>query len=241
MTRLDNEQYYDRFSGGYEDARFKRYHRFLDESELRLAGPYCEGRRILEVGCGTGLILEPLSKIADKAIGLDLSAGMLRRARERGLKVVQGSVTALPFPDNSFDCVVSFKVLAHIEHIQKALSECARVLKPGGHLVLEFYNKRSLRRLVKWAKPAQKVEATTTDEQVFTRYDSLKDVRRWLPGSVRVEKVTGFRCLAPTYHFYNAPLLGPVTVALERFLRRTPAGRMGGFLVVVARKEASQA
>jgi ubiquinone/menaquinone biosynthesis C-methylase UbiE len=236
MTRLDNESYYDDFSTLYEKERHKRYHRFLDTSELDIARPYVQGKRVLELGCGTGLVLEPLSKMAARATGLDISRGMLQKAIDRGLDAVQASGTDIPFPDETFDCIVSFKVLAHIEQIEKTMQECARVLKPGGHLVLEFYNKHSLRQMVKLLKPAHKVATQTTDDQVYTRYDSLADIKGYLPPEIEVVDVAGIRCLAPTYHFFNAPVLGPVTEFVERAVQQTPIGRIGGFLVVIARK-----
>ena len=229
--------YYDEFSAQYEKERGNRYHTFLDSSELAAAAPYCRDSEILEVGCGTGLVLKPLSRIAAKATGLDLSGEMLAHAAARGLTVVQASATAIPFADNSFDCVVSFKVLAHIEEIRTAVSECARVLRPGGHLVLEFYNRHSIRHLIKRIKPAQKVASATTDDQVYLRYDSVGEIRSFLPPYMKVVDVTGIRCLAPTHHFYNVPVVGPVTVRVERYLPQTAFGRFGGFLVVAARKE----
>lgn len=235
--KLQNERYYDKFSTMYEDERAKRYHRFLDASEIEAARPYCEGKETLEVGCGTGLVLHPITVLAKCAMGLDISHGMLEKARDRGLKVLRASGTDIPFADGSFDCVVSFKVLAHIEQIEQTLAECGRVLRPGGHLVLEFYNKHSIRHMVKQLKPAQKVATDATDDQVYTRYDSLTDIKSYLPEGFNVVKTIGIRCLAPTYHFFNAPVLGAATEAVEKLLQRTLVGRIGGFLVVVAQKQ----
>jgi len=233
---LDTNHYYDEFSTQYEAERHKPYHRFLDQSELAVAAPYCQGKEVLEVGCGTGLVLKPLSQIASRAAGIDISQGMLAKASERGLEVKLGSATDIPFPDASFDTVVSLKVLAHVQDIRKAMLECARVVRPGGHLVLEFYNRSSLRQLVKRLKPAQKIAHSTTDDQVYTRYDSLADIRSYLPEGLDILQVGGIRILAPTYHFFNAPLLGPATIAIEKLLQKTPLRRLGGFLVVVVRK-----
>lgn len=236
MDKKDNQTYYNKFSTGYENERSKRYHRFLDESEVRIARPYVEGKDVLEVGCGTGLIMERLAPMASSVTGVDLSPGMLEKARARGLSVHEADATSLPFENGQFDTVVSFKVLAHIERIREALAEAARVTRPGGHLVLEFYNRHSIRTLVKHLKPAHAVAEAVNDEQVYTRFDSLTDIVGYLPDGVEIIHATGIRTLAPSYHFWNAPLLGAITERIERLVQDTPASRMGGFLVVILQK-----
>src|SRR5512141_2794106 len=160
--------YYDRFSQSYERERHHGYHRLIDELELELVRRYGTGRDILEAGCGTGLLLVEAAKVGRSAVGLDLSHGMLTRARDRGLRVLQGSLTAVPLPDASVALVYSMKVLAHVPPIREAVAELARVTRPGGHLLLEFYNPRSLRYLGKLMGPAPIAEGTT-DRDVFTR------------------------------------------------------------------------
>ena len=117
----DNRSYYDDFAAWYERERGSGYHRLIDDLELDLVRRYGAGRRVLEAGCGTGLLLERTAQFASYAAGVDLSAGMLARARDRGLDVVQGSITSLPYPSASFDLAYSVKVLAHIEDIETAL------------------------------------------------------------------------------------------------------------------------
>src|SRR5688500_38156 len=110
--------YYDEFSKSYERHRRPNdgdgYHALIDDLEVELCERYARGRDILECGCGTGLILERLAAFARRAAGIDLSPGMLELALSRGLEVKEGSVTALPFDDASFDVTCSFKVLAHV-------------------------------------------------------------------------------------------------------------------------------
>jgi 2-polyprenyl-3-methyl-5-hydroxy-6-metoxy-1,4-benzoquinol methylase len=149
---------------------------------------------------------------------------------------VQGSVTRLPFADGSFDTVYSFKVLAHVEQAAQTLAELARVVKPGGHLVLEYYNRTSLRYLVKRLKPAQEVAAGTTDEHVYTRYDTLSELASMLPPGVEVEDVSGIRIAAPVAGAFNLPGVGRVVEATERLLSRSPARRLGGFLILILKK-----
>ena len=122
QREANNRAYYDDFSDGYERERGIGYHRMLDDLEMQVVEPLARGKRVLEVGCGTGLILGRLARHAERACGMDISPGMLRAARARGLDVVVGSATCLPYADASFDLVCSFKVLAHVPDIALALS-----------------------------------------------------------------------------------------------------------------------
>jgi ubiquinone/menaquinone biosynthesis C-methylase UbiE len=240
-TRRHNQHYYDAFAPNYERERHHGYHALIDRLETRIALKYAQGARVLEAGCGTGMILKEIAPVAREAIGLDVSPGMLEQARARGLNVVHGSVTDLPFSDGHFDLAYSFKVLAHVERIGAALSELARVVKPGGHVIAEFYNPWSLRYLVKRLKrPTQIAHGTPNamnDEHVFTRYDSLSRARSYLPDSLRIVDVHGVRVVTPVSHVHKLPLLGPLFGYLEERSSSAPVlRRLGGFMVVVAQK-----
>lgn len=229
----DNREYYDDFSDWYERERHHGYHALIDRLQVGLARPYCVGKDILELGCGTGLILKELAPYARSAMGLDISAGMLASAQSRGLDVVQGSVTDLPFADASFDVVYSFKVLAHVQAIDRTLQEVARVLRPGGHALLEFYNKNSLRYVVKRLKRPHAVSAQTTDDQVYTRYDRPKEIERYLPPQLKLINFHGIRVVTPFAQVHRVPGLRRALALVERAARdRALTARFGGFLVV---------
>lgn len=233
----DNRSYYDDFSGWYERERHHGYHALLDDLQAEIARPLCADRDVLEVGCGTGLLLKAIAPVARSAVGLDLSRGMLNHARARGLNVVEGTATALPFADGAFDAVYSFKVLAHVEDIGQATREIARVLRPQGRAILEFYNKRSLRYLIKRLKRPHQVSATTTDDQVYTRYDTLDDVRRYLPPTLQLDDLRGVRVFTPFAQVHRVPGLQQAFAAAERYGRdHARLARFGGFLVVIARR-----
>ena len=101
------------------------------------------GGRILEVGVGTGISLAYYSH-KSRVVGIDLSEQMLRKARqrvvERSLRNVEGlavmDAERLDFPDASFDVVVAQCVVNTVPNPEVALDEFARVLKPGGEIVL---------------------------------------------------------------------------------------------------------
>jgi ubiquinone/menaquinone biosynthesis C-methylase UbiE len=237
VSRLDNRTYYDDFASWYERERGHGYHRMLDDLEVELVRRYGEGKDVLEVGCGTGLILARAAEFARSARGLDLSGGMLEKAAARGLDVVQGSATSLPFADASVDVAYSFKVLAHVEDIRTAMSEMARVVRPGGWVLAEFYNARSLRRLVKALKPPTAVSETAHDEHVFTRYDDAAAIRSYLPAELDWVATRGIRVITPIARLLEVPLLGGAIRWAEHRLADLPGARSaGGFLVACCRR-----
>jgi ubiquinone/menaquinone biosynthesis C-methylase UbiE len=233
----NNRAYYDDFSTGYERERGFGYHRMLDELELQVVEPYARGQRVLEVGCGTGLILSRIARCAAHATGLDVSPGMLRTARERGLRVVLGSATRLPFADQSFDLVCSFKVLAHVPDVDLALREIARVTRPGGRMILEFYNPWSLRYLAKRIAGPQAISDGRTEADVFTRWQSPRALKSSLPAGVVLEDFRGVRVLTPAAFVHKLPLVRDVLFRAEQLALDSPLRYFGGFLIVIARKQ----
>jgi ubiquinone/menaquinone biosynthesis C-methylase UbiE len=230
--------YYDRFSASYERERHHGYHRLIDDLELELVRRYGSGRDILEAGCGTGLLLAEASRVGRSAVGVDLSHGMLAHARGRGLRVVQASLTQLPLPDASVDLVYSMKVLAHVPPIRQAVVELARVTRPGGHLLLEFYNPRSLRYLAKVLGGAAPIAAGTTDRDVYTRYDTVGEAKSYLPADVEFVGLRGVRVVTPTSKVYRLPLAARLFERAERAACDLPVLRnLGGFLILVGRKK----
>lgn len=100
--------------------------------------PHARGR-VLDVGCGTGALLERLAARGE-AVGLDLSPGMLAKAARRhgergsGAALVCADVQQLPFRDGAFDSVVSTFAINAVPDLDSALAEMLRVLRSGGSL-----------------------------------------------------------------------------------------------------------
>lgn len=235
-----NRAYYDAFSEGYEQHRGDNdpggYHDMLDMLESDFVRRFGAGGYVLEVGCGTGLVLQRIQRFARRTKGIDLSPGMLARARERGLDVVEGSATALPFDNDTFDVTCSFKVLAHIPDIELALREMLRVTKPGGTVVAEFYNPYSVRGVVKLLGPAGHVAQGTTERHVFTRYDSPADVRRMLPLGAEIIASRGVRIMTPSAKIMRLPIAKNLLRAAEWALCDSPLKVFGGFWIAAIRK-----
>jgi phosphatidylethanolamine/phosphatidyl-N-methylethanolamine N-methyltransferase len=116
---------------------FERGRRAAIEAAERIGG------RILEVGVGTGISLPDYAR-TNRLLGIDISEPMLKKARERvigerlthvdGLAVMDA--TQLAVPDASFDVVVAQYVITAVPHPEETLDEFARVVRPGGEIVL---------------------------------------------------------------------------------------------------------
>lgn len=236
-----SRSYYDEFAKRYDDRRGGRvrdgYHDLIDDLEVGFVRPFASGRDLLEVGCGTGLLLERFAAMCKTAKGVDLSPGMLEKAKQRGLDVVEGSATALPFEDASFDVAVSFKVLAHIPDIRTALSEMTRVVRPGGHVIAEFYNPRSVRALAKRLAGPLPVGDAIKEDVVYTRFDKPEDIPSLAPSNVRVVAQRGIRIVTPAAKVLELPVVGEAFRRAEHMLCDGPLARLGGFYVVALRKD----
>ncbi|WP_457751676.1 class I SAM-dependent methyltransferase [Thermococcus sp.] len=94
--------------------------------------------RVLELGVGTGLNL-PLYRNVEEVIGVDLSGGMLKKARKKKatvpVKLIRADARRLPFPDESFDTAVSTFFLCVVLDKGKVIEEIKRVLRPNGVLL----------------------------------------------------------------------------------------------------------
>jgi phosphatidylethanolamine/phosphatidyl-N-methylethanolamine N-methyltransferase len=152
--------------------------------EAAIAAAERIGGRILEVGVGTGISLPDYSR-ANRISGVDISEPMLQKAMERvaklGLSHVEGlwvmDAEHLRFPDESFDVVVAQYVITTVPNPEATLDEFARVLKPGGEIVLvsRVGAEAGLRRaLEKWFAPAARKLGWRT-EFSFQRYARWAD------------------------------------------------------------------
>ncbi len=171
--------------------------------EAAVAAAQRIGGRILEVGVGTGISL-PLYSRDCRLCGIDISAPMLRKAQERVIELkltnVEGlwvmDAERLSFPDHSFDVVVAQYVITTVPNPEATLDEFARVLKPGGEIVLvsRIGAEAGLRRsLEHWFQPAARKLGWRT-EFSFARY------ARWAArhgGVCVVER----RAMPPLGHF----------------------------------------
>lgn len=135
---------FDRRAPGYEDGWRGRLHHDIADRAADLAKACApNAKRVLDVGCGTGYLLRRLADAmpsAEVLRGIDPAPAMIRVAESRAtdprLRFMTGVAELLPYDDDAFDLVISTTSFDHWADQRGGLTECHRVLRPGGRLVL---------------------------------------------------------------------------------------------------------
>jgi SAM-dependent methyltransferase len=167
--RVDIREHFGEFASRYEEEAFEAgsgvrevSERELAVVEYRLRG--AEGRRVLDAGVGTGRFARMLIRRGAHVVGMDLTPEMLHvcAQNEPLARLVQARLgSPLPFADATFDDAVCVRVIKYLEDWAVALAELRRVVRPGGRLVLEVANRRSLAR---WGYSGMPVYLFTSSE-----------------------------------------------------------------------------
>ncbi|MGN6867636.1 MAG: class I SAM-dependent methyltransferase [Solirubrobacteraceae bacterium] len=140
--------HFDRWSETYEQDSAARWLREIQTQALA-ALALTENDVLLDVGCGTGAAVRDAAPTVNRAVGFDLSPGMIAQARDRaaGLDNVDfhtGDVSGrLPFDDCAFTALVCTTAFHHFPKPRDTIAEMARVLAPGGRLVIADSNRRN--------------------------------------------------------------------------------------------------
>jgi ubiquinone/menaquinone biosynthesis C-methylase UbiE len=231
-------------------AWFRGFRRFVEPVLTRAAA---ERPRvsILDCGCGTGANLDMARRQthASTTIGFDLSPGGLATARARGLRVARADITRIPLRADRFDIVTSFDVLQCVAEDASAVREMARVMRPGGALVLTLaafdflggdhgevwgevrrYTPASARRLV--------AQAGLTVERVSFLFASLFPIVLTMRLAQRLTRPFRQVSEASDIRVPPAPVNSVLTalVTCEAWLARYLPMPVGSSLLVVARK-----
>jgi SAM-dependent methyltransferase len=136
------------------------------------------GGLVLDVGCGTGQLGAAIASLGFDVFGVDLSASMVSKARQRGLVgTYAGVTTALPFADNTFDLALTVATLHHLEtpeRVATTIAEMGRVVKPGGYVVLWDHNPAN----PYWPILMKRVPQDSGTERLVPQAELVLDVHR---------------------------------------------------------------
>jgi len=212
IMKLDGARQLDFDRESVEQA----YDRWAPIYDLVFGGVFSKGRdaaiqatnkiggRVLEVGVGTGISL-PLYSPNVRIFGTDISEAMLKKAKQRvaqgRLKNIEGLAVMdaenLEFPDDSFDVVMAQYVVTAVPNPEKALDEFARVLRPGGELIIltRVSADAGMRRFIEQRlQPVVRPLGFRTAEFAWSRY------AQWLAGARGIE-LAERRLVPPLGHF----------------------------------------
>lgn len=138
--KASSRRRFDRWAGRYEEDRTSRWLATLQADALE-ALELGAHDRLLDVGCGTGAAVRRAAPLVEHAVGVDLSPAMIARARElaadlRNVEFHEADSERLPFPDGAFTAVLCTTSFHHYPDPRRASHEMARVLAPGGRVVI---------------------------------------------------------------------------------------------------------
>jgi len=150
---------------------------------LREALRGAPGRRLLDVGGGTGNYALALRDEGWDVVVSDRSPGMLARAAAKGLETVEADAQALPFAAASFDALICVSMLHHVDDRPRALAEQQRVLRPGGRGALMLYTREDIEHA--WYHEY----FPSTRAWMDASHPRLADLMDLLPGARRIELV----------------------------------------------------
>lgn len=203
----------------------KIFHQYWNSELIRLA-KLRSNMSVLDLGCGTGILLEDLKRFSVNTFGLDVSFDMARMAKKN---VVVGISENLPFRDGSFDVVICRGSIHHFFSFEQGLDEIKRVLKKEGNLVISepFYNLLLAipRYMAKIAKPKRFRKHEVIIRGKF--FDYLKKIRFEVKGLDYFSYFAMPILYSPDIfflfkHIASSRLLSKFLIAIDKVISRIP-------------------
>lgn len=175
----------------FDDAYFHFYPYLLEHIKPELM----RNQKVLEIGLGYGTVGQKLFEEGADYVGLDIAEGPVKmmnyRLHMRGFSETaqQGNMLSCPFPDKTFDHVISIGCFHHTGDIQKCFDETYRILKPGGRAVVMVYNKYSARQWCKnfWPTCRSFFSLETNSQRALNKEKERKGYDRNMAGEAAPE------------------------------------------------------
>lgn len=182
MEEHYSETLYSKIAHDYDKTRWEGKGKYIDLLQKELVYDIlnkCGAKKddkILDVGVGTGRLVIPFVEMGFDTYGIDISEQMLEIVKNKigylpNLHLDKANAKNIPFQDNFFDFVTSYRVIIHIPDYEKVIEEIHRVLKPNGYAIIEFNNKYSLSGMGQLFRRLRKIFGVPeeTDTQIVSR------------------------------------------------------------------------
>lgn len=174
-------------------------------SRYAFASNFVAGKRVLDLGCGSGYGSAELARTAESVVGVDVSAEAIEYARSHfarpNLLFAQHSCTQLPWAEAGFQYITAFEVIEHLNNWQEMLSEARRVLHPDGHFLVSTPNK------LYYADQRRQAGPNPFHEHEFEFEEFKQALSRYFP---RVDMLLQNRTEAFVYATANSPVTDPL-------------------------------
>jgi ubiquinone/menaquinone biosynthesis C-methylase UbiE len=209
---------------------------YLLQRELTFIRKFVNGKaaesKILEIGCGSGRITLPLSRLGLNIGAMDFNAAPLKsfQQKSKAVSLVRGDATHLPFSDDSLDYVLAIQTLLNFDH-ESFLAECKRILKDEGLLICQFLNRQSYKWLLK---------KLFNGKQTLNGYSSLgynEFLHAVAKYDFEVQALSGYNWL-PFDRHSNSNWVNTAS-RLEALLHLDRLRRISPWVLVAARKKSS--
>lgn len=211
-------------------ARLQRYMgQVMLDQIVELSGSSFHPGVALDLGCGTGWFTGELGARANArlTLGADIASGMLQFARSAGstdLAWLAADAEALPLADNSVDLIFSNLMIQWAKNPRQVLSECRRVLRPGGQLLISTLLDGTLTEL------KQAWQHADPDHQHVNRFDPAQDLQLWaadtLPGATLTQETVRLDYPSPMALLAELKAIGAGFKGASRRASATAPGRL---------------
>jgi SAM-dependent methyltransferase len=266
MTKTKQEsnvkEYFDHDSSKYTDDRYPKeavncdqYSYLTRKAEiLRMLDANTSVGSILDIGCGPGIYIKDLLARNWKVNGIDISTGMVDRARLQAASLPNaqnanfsvGVATDLKFDSSCFDAVLCIGVVSYIEDLDRAVSEISRVLKPGGCAFFQISNAISpLELFIRMKRAPSPIVKLLRKPDVDDRLREKIILRPYrAPHFRKICERHGFHTVDGCYYDYRFPVIDRLFknvslrlgMKLQRLGRSRALGWLGSSYLVVMQK-----
>lgn len=152
---------------------------------------------VLDIGCGGGLLTNPLALDGHHVVGIDLSEPSLEWAKKsdttKSAIYLKADAKCIPLPDESFDVICAMDLLEHVTDPELVIKEASRLLKPDGHFYFHTFNRSLLSYLLVIKGVEWFVKNTPKDMHIYSHFITPKELKNWCnTHQLTVNEVNGF-------------------------------------------------